>query len=277
MNIFDYTDYRKFLHDYYTEQKSKHSYFTVRYIAEKVGFKSASFYCQLINRRSNISLELAQKFCEFFKFTPNQSEYFIALICYNQAKSHDEKKLYFEKLTSFRSSRIKNIDSKFFEYYDKWYYSAIRELLFFYKFKDNYKELSKQLEPPISPQQAESAIKRLHKWGFIQKDENSFFVRSDNRSTTTGPDAESFYINNYQTAVLQLARAALDYFPREQRQFSTLTMSLSEKGYERFLDELQQMRSRLLSIAEQDSEENRVYQLNLQLFPLTKQIDRDSV
>ena len=276
MNIFDYTDYRKFLYDYYIEQKSKHSFFTVRYIAEKVGFRSASFFSQLIKGRSNISLELAGKFSTFLGFTDNQRAYFQTLICYNQAKCHDDKRIFFEKLTSFRHSRIKKIDAKLFAFYDKWYYSAIRELLHFYSFYGDFKELARLLEPSITPQQAKTAINRLLKWGLIKKDELGLYHRSDNQSITTGPDAQSFYINNYQQAVLHLAKAALDNFPRNERQFSTLTMSLSQSGYKRFEDELQQIRHRLLAIAEQDSSEDRVYQLNIQLFPLTKQIKGNS-
>lgn len=275
MNIYDYTDYRKFLYDFYMEKKAKHRYFTVRYIAKNVGFKSASFFSQLIKGKSNISLELARKFSSFFNLTANQADYFEALICYNQAKSHDEKKFYFEKLSSFKNSRIKTIDAKYFEFYDKWYYTAIRELLYFYPLKEDYKKLAKLLIPAISPVQAQRAIARLVKWGMIKKDEAGFYTRSDTHSITTGIDAQSFYINNYQQAILKLARDALDNFPRDQRQFSTLTMSLSPQGYEKFKDELQQFRSRLLELAEQDSFEERVYQLNFQLFPLTKQTKRD--
>lgn len=274
MNIYDYTDYRKFLLDFYTERKAKYDYFSVRYIAENVGFQSASFFSQLVKGRSNMSVELIRKFSTFLGFSKIQSEYFETLVLYNQSKTHDKKKLYFEKLSSFRNSKLKQIDSRYFEFYDKWYYSAIRELLYIYPFKDNIKELSKLLIPSISPQETRKAIENLIKWGLIIKDDQGHYVRSDNFSITTGPDAQSFYLNNYQHAVLQLAKSAIDNFPKDTRQFSTLTMSLSPEGYSKFTDALQEFRCRLLKIAEQDSSEDRVYQLNMQLFPLTKQIKR---
>ncbi len=275
MNIYDYTDYRKFLYDYYMEQKSRHRYFTVRYIAKKVGFRSASFFSQLVNDKSNISLELARKFSSFMGLTKNQSDYFEALICYNQARLHSEKRMFFEKLTTFKNSRIKCIDAKYFEFYDKWYYSAIRELLYFYEFKDDYKKLARLLIPSITVLEAQRAIARLEKWGLIKKDCRGYFSRSDKENITTGSDAQSFHINNYQQAILKLAADALDMIPRNHRQFSTLTMSLSPQGFQMFKDELQQFRRRLLDIAQKDSSENRVYQLNFQLFPLTKQVTKD--
>ncbi|MFP4162403.1 MAG: TIGR02147 family protein [Chitinispirillaceae bacterium] len=275
MDIFNYTDYRKFLNDYYLEKKSCHRHFTVRYIAKEVGFKSASFFSQLVRGRSNISLELAGKFSTFMNLTKTQSAYFETLILYNQARSHEEKRIYFEKLTTFRQSKIKQIDAKYFEFYDKWYYSALRELFYIYPFDGkDYKGLAKLLEPSISPQQARRAVARLEKWGLIRKDQNGFYVRSDNQSISTGLDAHSFYINNYQRAVLNLAKEAIDNFAKDSRQFSTLTLSLSPSGYKNFLWELQEFRHKLLSLGENDSEEDRIYQLNIQLFPLSKQLQR---
>ncbi len=277
MDIFSYTDYRKFLNDYYLDNKSRNRHFTVRYIAEQVGFKSASFFSQLVNGRSNISLELARKFSSFMNLNKNQSDYFETLILYNQSKTHDEKKSHFEKLTTFKQSRIKQIDSKYFEFYDKWYYSAIRELLYLFPFNgEDYKELARLLEPSISPQQARRAISRLESWGLICKDQKGCYVRSDKKSISTGLDAQSFYINNYQQAVLNLAQQAIDNFPKESRQFSTLTLSLSPAGYRKFLLELQDFRHRLLAIGEEDCTEDRVYQLNMQLFPITKQVKKES-
>lgn len=275
MDIFNYTDYRKFLNDFYLEKKAHHRHFTVRYIAEQVGFKSASFFSQLVRGRSNISLELARKFSSFMNLTKTQSAYFETLILYNQAKSHEEKKNHFEKLITFRQSKIKKIDSKYFEFYDKWYYSAIRELLYIYPFDgENYKTFAKLLEPSITPQQARKAISRLEKWGLVNKNKDGFYIRSDNESISTGLDAHSFYINNYQRAVLNLAQEAINNYTRDCRQFSTLTLSLSPGGYKKFLFELQEFRHKLLTVGEEDSEEDRIYQLNIQLFPLSKKIQR---
>jgi uncharacterized protein (TIGR02147 family) len=269
MNIFDYTDYRKFLRDYYQEQKARNHGFTVRYIAEKVGFRSASFFCQLMNGRSNISQELVRKFCLFLDFNERESSYFECLVGYNQSKDHINKKKLFEKVISFRQSKLRTIDAKLFEFYDKWYYNAIRELLYFFPFRGDFHELAKALNPAISPAEAKRAVQRLESWGLIKKDNTGNYVRSDNQSITTGIDAQSFYINNYQHAVLDLAKASLDRFPREERSLSTLTMSLSSEAYRKIEEEVHLFRRRLLTVAEEDKNEERVYQMNIQLFPMT--------
>ena len=275
MNVFNYTDYRKFLNDFYLERKKKYRYFTVRYIAEKVGFRSASFFSQVINGRSNLSVEMTQKFCVFIGFAKPQSDYFETLVFYNQAKNHSDKKRYFERLSSFKQAKIRLLDTKYFEFYDKWYYSAIRELLYICPCKGEAGKLAKLLSPSISPAQAQKALKLLEKWDLIKKDANGYFVRSDIQSLSTGLETQSFYVNNFNQAVMDLAKQAMDKYQKDTRSFSTLTMSLSRQGYKRFEDEVHQFRRHLLKIAEEDSLEDRVYQMNIQLFPLSKPVSRD--
>jgi uncharacterized protein (TIGR02147 family) len=275
MNIFDYTDYRKFLRDYYEARKRKDRGFTVRYIAEKVGFRSASFFSQLMNGRSNMSEDLLCRFSRFLDLDKKEADYFETLVRYNQSKNHFQKKKVFEKLITFRQSRLRTIDARLYEFYDKWYYNAIREILYVRPFGGDFQELSKMLNPPISPSEAEKAVLLLEKWGLIKKDENNRLVRSDDRSMTTGMEAQSFYINNYQCAVMDLAKEALDRFPRDKRSLSTLTMSLSAEGYRKIGEEIHLFRQHLLSIAEQDTMEDSVYQLNLQFFPMTNIISRN--
>ena len=275
MNIFDYTDYRKYLRDYYENRKAVDRDFTVRYVAEKVGFKSASFFCQLMNGRSNMSAELICKFSQFLGFNKKENDYFETLVNYNQAKNHPNKKKLFEKLIGFRQSKIRTVDSALFELYDKWYYTAIRELLYFRPFGGDFQELAKILNPSISPAEAQKAVSLLARWELIKKNENGMYIRSDDESITTGMDVQSFYVNNFQYAVLDLAKEALDRFPRNERSLSTLTMSLSAEGYYKIESEIHMFRQRMLTIAEEDTLENRVYQMNIQLFPATNAIKED--
>ena len=269
MNIFNYTDYRKYLRDHYEKRKMTDRGFTVRYIAENVGFKSASFFCQLMNGRSNMSPELAFKFSEFMGHNKKERDYFETLVRYNQAKNHSIKKKLFEMLMRFKQAKIRTIDANLYEFYDKWYYNAIRELFYFHPFRGNFRELAKILNPPISPAQARKAVALLERWGLVKRDASGRYLRSDIHSITTGMEAQSFYINNFQHAVLNLAKEALDRFPRDQRSLSTLTMSLSAEGYHAMESEIHLFRRRMLTIAENDSGENRVYQMNIQLFPMT--------
>ena len=54
-SIFDYTDYRKFLRDRFVETKAKEPTFTYRNLALRAGFKSAGFFTQVLQGKTNLS------------------------------------------------------------------------------------------------------------------------------------------------------------------------------------------------------------------------------
>ena len=43
-SVFEYSDYRKFLLDYYSEKKAANRNFSHRFIANRVGFKSGGHF-----------------------------------------------------------------------------------------------------------------------------------------------------------------------------------------------------------------------------------------
>ena len=59
MNLFAYSDYRLLLKDMYQERKRREPKFSYRYIALHAGFKSAGFFSQIIQGKSNISMRTA--------------------------------------------------------------------------------------------------------------------------------------------------------------------------------------------------------------------------
>ena len=68
----------------------------------------------------------------------------------------------------------------------------------------------------------------------------------------------------------ELALKALDSTPPTERDISGMTMGLTESAYHRVVEETAAFRRRLASIAMESSGEERVYRMNLQLFPLTR-------
>ena len=63
-------------------------------------------------------------------------------------------------------------------------------------------------------------------------------------------------------------RAVQEVAPRE-RDFSSLTLSLSEPGLEAIKAKIRKFRKEILEMARQDTEVDRVYQVNFHVFPLS--------
>jgi uncharacterized protein (TIGR02147 family) len=269
ISIYDYTDYRLYLRDYYAEQKAKNPAFSYRYFARKAGFSSSGLYKDIVDGRTGITRSLILRFATAMKLSPKQQEYFETMVYFNEARTVEEKKLYFERLMKFHNSKAFRVDASQYEYYSKWYYIAVRELLSIGSFKDDYAAIAQALNPGIRKEQASKAIEVLKKLGLIQKDNGGHYKAVD-KIVTTGSDIKSLSIANFQKAMMDLAKEAIDRHPAQHRNIATVTFSASKETYDNIKAELDSCRKRILGMVDRCENEDRVCQLNMQLFPLTR-------
>lgn len=267
ISVFDYSDYRQFLRDKFAELKDKNRTFTYRFIATQAGLRSPGFLTQVFQGKSNLTQEMGQKIARIFGLTKMEIRFFRQLVGFSQAGTHEEKRQYFHKMTAFQKARSRLVSPGAYELYDHWYYTAIRALLHYYDFKGDFKALAKKISPSITPLEAKKAIKVLEQLGFIALNDQGRYVLTQ-KHITSGLETNSVLVNNFLVNTLDLGKDAFYRFPKEKRNFSALTLSVSQRGYAAILERIAQCRKEIIEIADQDQDVDRVYQANFQLFPL---------
>jgi uncharacterized protein (TIGR02147 family) len=269
MSIYDYTNYRLFLHDLLKEKRAKKSHLTYDELGKQVGFSSRGFVTQILQGKSKIPQKLIEKFALALGLKKKEREYFTLLVKFNQAKSHAQRNKFYQMIIARFRTRIATLDPEKFDFYNKWYISAVRSLLGYYPFNGDYEKLAKQLNPAITPGQARKAIRLLRRLGLIEKKDDGYYHLKD-RMITTGGSVQSVAVTNFQQETMELAKEALSRFPRNQRNSSTLTLGLSDEGYRAVEEKLAGLRKDLFEIAKFDKDINRVVQVNLHAFPMTR-------
>jgi uncharacterized protein (TIGR02147 family) len=276
IHIFDYTDYRKYLLDFYKQQKRYKKAFSYRYFARKAGINSVGLYKDVVEGRQNLGRALIFKFSAAFGHSKKEAEYFENMVYMNEADTIEERRLFFERMMSCQSTKAKVVETAQYEYYQKWYYSAVRALVACNKYKDSpedHKKIAGTLNPQIKPHQAKKAIRVLEKLGFVRKDELGFYELVE-KVITTGtlrPDKNIAAINvvSFQKEMMKLAQGAFDRFPSEKMNMSTLTLTISEKTLDTIKEELAAVRSKIAGLSENDPGADRIFQLNVQMFPIS--------
>jgi uncharacterized protein (TIGR02147 family) len=274
ISVFDYTDYRKFLSDYYVEMKSATRHFSYRFFARKAGISSVGLYKDVVEGRKLLGRNLIIRFSQALDLSPKEAEYFENMVFFNEARTMEERKLYFKKMMACYESKAFLVDSSKYEFYSKWYYSAIMPMLAYYRVKDDFAALGKKLNPPISPHQAKKAIKVMEKLHLIEKDEEGYYKLVNTTLSARVKSEEqrvaSMNILNLHKTMLDMAHKAYDINRVHHLDMSTLTLSVSEDSYKEFKKDLAALRNKFASMAKRDSFPDRIYQLNCNLFPLSK-------
>jgi uncharacterized protein (TIGR02147 family) len=280
VNIFDYTDYRKYLLDFYTEQKQTKKAFSYRYFARKAGINSVGLYKDVVEGRQNLGRALIFKFSTAIGLSKKESEYFENMVYLNEARTVEERKIFFERMMASQSTRARIIETAKYEYYLKWFYSAVRALVAIQKLKDkpeDFQKIAKTLNPEILPGQAKKAIRILEKLGLIGRDEVGFYSLIDQVISTGSlkPDKNIATLNvvNFQKEMMKLAQGAFDRFTSDKMNMSTMTLGISEKTLAQIKDELAAVRNKIAGLAENDVSADRIFQLNIQLFPMSNKTE----
>jgi len=266
-DLTQFTDYRTYLKEY-IKFKKKLGYISNRWFAQRVGINSSSWLTVVLQGKKGVSKATANKISKVLKHSDFEAEYFEALVLFNQAKTNEDRNRYYNQLLGLRKEkRVEKVDENQYEFYATWYHSVVRSLIGLIKFKDDFARLAKMVKPQITPAQAKKSVELLENLDLIKKNEESNYELSS-ANVTTGDHVRSLAIANYQQETMKQGWEALDRFSKEIRDVSTITMGISEKGFGQIKDEIQAFRKRIIKIATEDEPADRVYQMNLQLFPM---------
>ncbi len=271
INIFDYTDFRKYLADYYEDKKRDCPWFSYQIIANKAGIKNKGFIYNIMNGKKILSKSNIFKISQALGHNRHEAEYFENCVAFNQADNVLERKNLIEKMNKVKNlrkgtSKAQLLRKDQYEFVSNWYHVMIRSIIGMYGFKGDYKRLSKMVNPPITATQAKHSVQLLEKLGLINKKENGDYTISE-ASLTTGKDVMNIAFQNFHSSSTDLAKRAIVVFPMKSRNMTGLTLGISEKSFTRICEEIQTFQTKIMEIANADEEANRVYQLNFHFFP----------
>jgi uncharacterized protein (TIGR02147 family) len=269
-SLFEYTDYRKFLRDYYDFKKGEKKGFSLKVLADRAGFKARDYVLRVMNGSRNLSQSGAFMLSRALRLSEKETNYFTNLVSFNQANTPCEKDFFLRKMAEVgKFNRLQKLRQEQVAYLSEWYYSALRSLLPVLDFKDDYAEIAKFLDPPLTPAQARKAVELLLQLGLLTKEKTGRYSVPVSQ-LTVGDEVESVALTRFHKQSLELARRAIDCCPSRGREVSGVTMSLSSAGFEKIKSEIRAFRRKMMAVAEQDANEEGAFQLNIQLFPLSK-------
>jgi uncharacterized protein (TIGR02147 family) len=270
--ILEYSDYRVFLQEYIQFRRENGLPASNRYFAQKLGINSNAWLTYVLQGKRNLNKLVISQLVVLLKFTANEGRYFSALVQFNQAKTIDERNSWYLEMESVRkSSQVRIISSDQYEFYSVWYHSSIRSIIdMFPDFRD-YETLAGLLSPPITASEAKKSVALLERLGLIFKDMEGIY-RVQDKTITTGVYEKALAIANFQRETMKLAQESLDRVQKAERDISTMTLGISQNALEKIQELLQETRRKIAEIALADADSDRVFQLNMQLFPLSKKL-----
>lgn len=282
-NLSDYMNYRQYLGDFYQYKRksSKGSLRAYNYavFSAAANIKSPNYLKMIIEGKRNLSDEMVGKFGKALGFLKEQTEEFRLLVQFTQATDPAERNMYLKKLSEHRVAvKLKSgeIDRKVWEKVPNWVTWIIYAMIDQDGVSFDTLALKKLLRGKASEDEIESALATLLSTGELRRDESTGELKK-NRSLIESPEEIPVaLVRKLQSQLMYLGLESLYQDQPMDREFGTLTLSLTKSEFEEIKFKLRQMRKALHkdnSIARLKEKGERVYQLNLQLFPVTNAVE----
>jgi uncharacterized protein (TIGR02147 family) len=273
-DIVEYTDYRKYIQDYYDERK-RCSAFTWREFARNVGFSSAVYLKYVCEGKKNLSVSAAGSVASAMGLGGFEHEYFVLMVSYAHAKNDRAKREAFEQRCALAMAhKVRVLGDEEFDYFKSWKNPVIRELAAHMP-GAKPRDIARACKQKISAAEVAETLDFLVKAKLLKKDNSGNYQQTDKAISLGKVDAVPVAAREMQRQMGEFAVGALD-LPLSERDMSGLTMGITRRSYERIKNELAECRRRIMAIVVEDDETEKVYRLNMQLFPMSESIkDKD--
>jgi uncharacterized protein (TIGR02147 family) len=179
------------------------------------------------------------------------------------------------KSRKFRESH--ELSKEVFRFYTQWFHIVIREMISLEGFKADPAWISQHLHPRISKEDAERALKLLLKLNLIKKSEDDKVLKRTDPIIATAPEVRSLAVVNFHQSMMTLAAQSLSTVPAEERDITSATLGIRQEDLPRVKKKIEAFRKNLLAESETLAPRpDRIYQLNIQVFPVTQRIEGET-
>ncbi len=274
-DVFDYTDYRKYLSDLKESRTQQNRPASNASFARRGGIESPNYWGLVLSGKRNLSPSSVHKFSRAAGLKGRAALYFENLVYFNQAKRAEEKLSYFERLKTLSDGHAStgfSILSNHVKLLSHWHIIAIRELVSLSNFVEDESWISQQLRSKVQKKEIREAIDLLLRLEFISRDPQSGKLSISDPLLKYPESGANFAIRSLHLEFAEMARQSLLQDPPQKRNMTSTTFAIQAAQLDAIKKEIDEFTDQICTKYGNQSHDNKdsVLQLNTQLFFLTE-------
>ncbi len=269
-SVYRYLDYRRYFADTFEALRTENRRFSYRGFARLAGSTSPNFLQLILARKLNVGHSAVTALSAAFELSSKEEAYLETIVAFDHAKSHEEKDKYFRRILQTREYEgIQELRKRQYAYFSHWYVPVVRELVVLEEYSGDPEWIAERIIPEISPSKAHKAVELLQSLGLIKWDADRKRFTQVRKSVSTPSEVLSVAITKYHKDLIRLGRESIERFGPDERDIRSVTLGLSREGYEELKRRQEAFWKEILDFAQSREGTDRVYEMNMQLFPVT--------
>lgn len=269
-NLFDYFDYREYLHDYYLFHKKKNVSYSYRLFARKAKLGSPNYLKLVVDGKRRITDRTLYQFARGLGLSRDEEKYFRELVMYQEVSDPDSKEQHLRSLLKYQEKQrtATPLRSDKIKFLLDWHHSVIRELVATKGFKEDPAWIARRLGGKISESQAKESVELLIRLHLVHRDSDGKLFQKE-PLLTSSDEVPSHVIRGLHRTYLRKAISSIFSVPMDKREMSGLIVSVPNHRLKEVKEEIKEFRRKLNRKYGMDSDGDEVYFIGLYLFPVT--------
>jgi len=266
--IFEYLDYRDLLKDALDDRKAANPAYSFRMMGEALGLHTSNVF-RILSKESHLPARCQSRAVDYLGLTERSASYFLLLVGYARERSGKARQKLLEKAMALRDVNRVDLGEKELAYFRDWWVAAVRGVLETVDGKANPADIARKLRPGVTETQVAAALELLLDLGLVKKGvSGTLLVGDPHLGVSRGPEKVQA-VPQSQRQTLGLAADALERFPAEIRDVTTLTMAVDQIVFDQVRELLRDCRQQIQKHTDAAKKPDRVMQLVMAYFPLT--------
>lgn len=254
---------RNWLLTEFNRKRIKNPYYSLRRMAQQLGLQPGRL-SEFLSGKRPITLKMAEKICEKMALKPEDKRDFLTCVKKDRL-SHDNL-----EASSLQQRKYVELSSDHFHVIADWYHFAILSLMDLDEFVNTSDWISARLG--ISKIQVKGALDRLQRLNLIKINNQKKWIKTHDNLTTT-QDIESAALKHSHKQTFEQLIELIDDIPVSERDMTSMTMAIDKSKLSEAKRLIKEFRRKLCDFMETGNR-TEVYNLNIQLYPISKIIER---
>jgi len=266
--ILEYSDYREYLRDALEGLRDVRPWFSLRWLGKQLELDPGNLV-KVIQRERHLPGRCIAPLATELGLTARDTEYLQRLVEFGKATTTEKTRVAYERLLDLKYAKPEVLGHSQYAFYRDWRCTAILGLLHLDGVRGTEAEIADTLEPRSTPAEVRRILELLHGLGMVEPLRGGRW-RAGKSLLSTGEKWKDLAVRTFQKETLHLAERALDQIAPDERDITTATVTLGRDDLAKVREMAREFRRAVLALATGSSSPERVYQLNLQLFPLSR-------
>lgn len=275
-----YLSYRQYLRDFLTYKKQVHRHdrrpYSSATFAAAAGIRSAGYLNMVIAGDRNLSPAMVLRFAQAMGLDRAQTQDFALLVRFNQATDSLERTHSLKALVDLRRARdlaLGELAAEQMERVPNWVAWIIQAMVDQRGVRFEAKALFQLFASSVQLSSIEKALKHLSEQGDLEVDPTTGQGLRPRKLISDAQGVSPQLVRKLQSELIYLGIESLLRESADDREFGAATLALTEAEFKQLRLELRALRKKWqaeIGAKRESSPGDRVFQLNIQLFPVTR-------